>query len=310
MVYIDMVIKLYEGPAPKYMKVIAYNGNTNMTFKFGSSTYSTVSGHALSASGISVGAANTPAFGKSGPIIESFSSRGGTPTLFDKFGARQINQFRLQPVVTGPDRVSISFSLPYNSENLFIGTAASAAHVAGVAALLLQAKGGRKSLSPFDIAIILRGSAIDMDDPKTASFDKGFDYRTGHGLVDALAALNTANCYVTWNLYNSQTDKIHSKLVNGKTIDNPPLCTRMNIEAVVPCGRANGKPVLIELFKNRGTEIFRKSTDTTAKYFLFGNKGTDVYDGRIPPGTYTIRANVNGVYTPKTTFTLRGGRCK
>jgi hypothetical protein len=35
----------------------------------------------------------------------------------------------------------------------------------------------------------LKATAIDMDDPSTAGFDKGFDFGTGHGLIQADAAL-------------------------------------------------------------------------------------------------------------------------
>jgi subtilisin family serine protease len=314
-VYIDIAIKLYEGPAPKYMKIICIECE-NISFEFESGSYSSVVGHQNTAFGVSVGAAyfnNTPAFGKSPPIIEPFSSRGGTPILFDKFGVRQTYEVRQQPLVTGPDGGLTTFFPPYGTDNRFYGTSAAAPHVAAVAALLLQAKGGRKSLSPSEISKILKSTAIDMDDPSTIDFDAGFDYKTGFGFVNASAALNKVlakkKCYVTWNLYNSQTDALNAKLLNGTTIDEPPPCTRTNIEAVVPCGRANDQPVVIELYKNRGNKLFRKRTVSKERYFLFGNNGDNIYNGRIPPDIYTIRAIVNGKYTPKTTFTLRGDRC-
>jgi hypothetical protein len=152
----------------------------------------------------------------------------------------------------------------------------------------------------------------------TVAFDVGFDNKSGYGFVNASAAFNTMmggnvvtlnKFTVTWNLYNSKTDKLNAKLVNGTTILKPPPCTRTNIEAVVPYGLANGKPVLIELYKNNGNELFHARTENMAGYFLFGNIGANVYNGRIPPGTYSIRAKVNDIYTPRTTFTLRGDRC-
>ena len=40
---------------------------------------------------------------------------------------------------------------------------------------------------------ILKETAIDMNDPATAGFDSGFDFATGHGLIDAFRAANRVN---------------------------------------------------------------------------------------------------------------------
>ena len=66
----------------------------------------------------------------------------------------------------------------------------STAHVAGIAALMLQSKGGPKSLTPQQVTQFFEMSAVDMDDPYTNGFDVGFDDATGFGLIDALAALD------------------------------------------------------------------------------------------------------------------------
>ena len=46
-----------------------------------------------------------------------------------------------------------------------------------------------RSLSPDEVYKILEDTAIDMDDPATPGFDFGFDFGTGNGFVNALAAV-------------------------------------------------------------------------------------------------------------------------
>jgi hypothetical protein len=112
-------------------------------------------------------------------------------------------------------------------------------------------------------------------------------------------------CPITWNLYNSRNDKLVMPITEGVRITNPPRCGSTNIEAVVPCNvTSNG--VGIELYQ--GIRLIRNQTELASKYFLFGNKGTNVLGGKMPPGTYSIRATANGMVSPFTTFTL-GGKC-
>jgi Subtilase family len=187
-VFVDMAIVSFSGPLPKYMKVLVF-GEAKFEFYNGSSTSF---GHKIAAMGAGVGAASylrTPAFGVSPPLIEAFSSAGGSPILFDKNGTRLLSKdVRKQPRFTGPDGGVTTF---FGDNNRFFGTSASAPHVAAVAALMLQAKGGPKSLAPQQIFAILQNTTIDMDDPFTSGFDVGFDFRTGYGLINAAAALDS-----------------------------------------------------------------------------------------------------------------------
>ena len=123
------------------------------------------------------------------PQPEPFTSLGGIPTLFDLMG-NPISELRAKPEITGPDGGNTTFFLNQDPEGdgweNFFGTSAAAPHAAGVAALMRELDG---SLTPDEIYSILEQTAIDMDDPLTPGFDTGFDHLTGHGLIQADAAL-------------------------------------------------------------------------------------------------------------------------
>jgi len=103
---------------------------------------------------------------------EPYSSQGPGTTSFPP-------QFRNVPVLTGVDCVDTAagalgfFALP------FCGTSAAAAHVAGVAALLIERA---PTLTSEQLRGVLTGTALDLGPP-------GFDFTYGFGRVDAFAAL-------------------------------------------------------------------------------------------------------------------------
>jgi cysteine-rich repeat protein len=117
--------------------------------------------------------------------------------------------------------------------------------------------------------------------------------------------LEINNCTITYNLYNSKNETLVAPLTNGTVVASPPPCRRLNIEAMVPC--ANGSNVTLELY--RDSRLAKWKFERTSPYFLFGNQGRNVLDGKIVPGSYGIRARVaSGAWSPFTNFTL-GGRC-
>jgi hypothetical protein len=187
-----------SGPNPTRIKITDFSRQLSWTptpstivgIKAG-----TVTGHHNATGDITCGAASydkTPAFGVTPPEIESYSSRGGTPIMFSVSGVRLATpDDRLKPVITAPDNANTSFFIAgYDPENdgkpNFPGTSAAAPHAAGVAALMLQ---GNPGLSFAAIKTALINSCVDMDDDQTPSFDVGFDYRTGNGLIKADAAV-------------------------------------------------------------------------------------------------------------------------
>jgi hypothetical protein len=76
--------------------------------------------------------------------VNEYSSSGGVSIIFDKFGNRALSGVvRQQPRFVGPDAVRTSTY--FNDESgEYYGTTAATAHVAAVAAWMLQLKGGPK----------------------------------------------------------------------------------------------------------------------------------------------------------------------
>ena len=179
-----MIVKFGAGANPSLLKYVYFG---SMTVNEYDTQSSTIYGHSNANGAEAVAAAwykQTPAFGVTPPVLEFYSSAGGTPVLFSTSG-NPINDPRAgKPEITAPDGGNTTFffsdsaSDPDTFPNFF-GTSAAAPHAGGVAALLLQAN---PSLTPANVYTALENSAIDMG---TA----GFDNDSGFGLVQADAAL-------------------------------------------------------------------------------------------------------------------------
>ena len=178
---LELRITLEAGPAPGRVKYV-YFGDLAVN------EYATNSpalyGHPNAAGAAAVGAArysHTPAFGVDPPLLEYFSSAGGTPILRDTAGAPTVD-LRQKPDIVAPDGGDNTFfGSDYESNGWpnFFGTSAAAPHAAGVAALMLDLDA---SLTPAEIHSTMQATAIDMD-------AAGPDFNTGFGLVQADQAL-------------------------------------------------------------------------------------------------------------------------
>ena len=174
-------IEHYAGPLPGRIKLVYFG---TMTINEFATRSATSYGHAIAAGGQAVGAARydrTPEYGVSPPRLESFSSHGGTPILFDTAG-NPLMELRQKPDFVAPDGADNTFfgsDYEGNGSPNFFGTSAAAPHAAGMAALLREYD---SSLGVDALYAAMQDTAIDME-------VAGFDYKSGHGLVQATLAL-------------------------------------------------------------------------------------------------------------------------
>ncbi len=120
---------------------------------------------------ISVGAIDEADVGLD--TIEPFSSVGPSTISFPAAATRQT------PTICGVDWVSVSGAGGFGS--LFPGTSAAAPHIAAICALMLDKS---PTATPSQIRNALTSSAADRG-------TVGFDFIFGHGLADALGAVNS-----------------------------------------------------------------------------------------------------------------------
>lgn len=135
-----------------------------------------VTGHAAAVGVITVGAIN--AHRSSQGVVSDYSSRGPS-TVYTDFD-RQQRWSRDSLGGASIDAVQSRIGRLGYFPNPFYGTSAAAPHVAGIAALMLEA---RPTLTPGDIQTILESTTDDIYDP-------GYDHISGSGRFDAYTAIS------------------------------------------------------------------------------------------------------------------------
>jgi hypothetical protein len=225
----------------------------------------TVQGHPGANGAAAVGAAafyKTPACGIAPAVLETFSSVGGTPILFDKSGARLATPTpRQKPNFVAPDRGNNTFfghilsstadqsTVSQCADNQsypnFAGTSAAAPHAAAAAALMLQAN---STLTAPQIYTALQKTALAMGNTPP-------DYASGYGFIQAdvaLAALPPAAPALTFS---------NSSVVAGTT--TTLTWTSINTTGCTASGGWTGSQST-----NGSTTITAPSTTGTTDYTL------------------------------------------
>ena len=287
---LNVLITKFSGPSPELIKYVIFNQSNSAIIDEYNTMSPTIVGHSNAASAITVGAAsfrNTPAFGKSLPIIEPFSSAGGVPLFFDVNGNSLKPIIRSKPEITAPDGVNTTFfgfDTDLDGFPNFSGTSAAVPHAAAVAALMLEAT--KKQLTPAQISQALQTTAIKMDDPSTS----GAGLIQADKAIAAVATFNNCNTYAAaveqFELINALTDTPLQTLNEGDVIDlneidNDPLSVR----ALVNPEEVGSVELQLE-----GPRSFRRK-ENEAPYALFGDNPPFEYRGeRLPIGLYTLTA--------------------
>lgn len=156
--------------------------------------------------------------------VRSYSSRGGSPILFDAEGNRLANPiFRNKPEIYAPDGVATNF--PTDSPLAeFLGTSASAPHIAGVVALMLERADG--NLTPEEIRTKIQDTALSIEEQSglaqadLAVIESFVSEKIGSDFSDFLHGTDAAD-----NLYGNKGADIliggggHDYLVGGDGID-------------------------------------------------------------------------------------------
>jgi hypothetical protein len=198
---LNIVVGLVAGAAPGRIKIAVEDDGRGSTITQFATNSGTIQGHPGAAGAAAVGAAffaNTPSCGFT-PTVEPFSSAGGDPILFDVNGTRlpAPGVMRQKPDFVGPDggnNTFLGFTLAdggitdastvaecLNNASFpnFFGTSAAAPHVAGIAALFLQAN---PSLTPAQIVSFMQSSAVPMEVTTSGPVP---NVAAGYGLVQA-----------------------------------------------------------------------------------------------------------------------------
>ncbi len=198
---VNLMAGLADGTSPPgRIKIAVEDDGAGASINAFQTHSGTLQGHPGAAGAMAVGAAffaDTPLCGISPARPEPYSSWGGTPILFDNSGTRLAAPLvRQKPDVVGPDGGNTTFfgwpladfGVTDNSSIAeckddpsyphFFGTSAATPHVAGLAALLLQAN---SSLTPTQLYDALRTTAAAMGG--NAPNDQ-----SGYGFIQAEAA--------------------------------------------------------------------------------------------------------------------------
>jgi Subtilase family len=208
---LNLSVGLANGTAAPGRIILSLESNDYGSIDAFATNSATVQGHPSAAGAMAVGAAffaQTPLCGVTAATLESFSSQGGAPILFDSSGNRlTAPTIRTKPDIVGPDGVNTTFfgyplsdsgqtdsstvSQCQNNASYpsYFGTSAATPHLAAVAALLLQAN---NTLTPSQIYSALRSTASPMG-ATTPNDSSGWGFVQADGALTAAGGASTTS---------------------------------------------------------------------------------------------------------------------
>ena len=243
--------------------------------------------HAAAANAIGVAATNAALAGGDGGVfdgtesVERFSSDGPrriffhpdgraiTPGNFSATGGLLLQK----PDVTAADRVSTATP----EFETFFGTSAAAPHAAAIAALMLQAAGGPRSLTRVQLLQAMQDTALEIEAPGD------WDRDSGAGIVDALAAVGAVR--------NPDSDLTPGGIARGVHLTE--LRTHID-EARRECGLANvswtDPDIVSGVTSIKAVHITQPRAALDAAYRACGQMPPAWTNPQIIPGVTSVKA--------------------
>jgi hypothetical protein len=118
--------------------------------------------------------------------------------------------------------------------------------------------------------------------------------RQGPPGTNITKSFQVRGCFQYGIIYDVSTDPITPGPIPVTIFTTvPSVPCQVNIEVVTTCG-FKIQNVGLKLLNKATNQTIRKQTEYEYKYFLFGNRGENVYAGSIPAGEYIIETSVNG----------------
>ena len=232
-------------------------------------------GHPAVSEVLAVGAIDASDPGNDDP--KPFSDWGPS-RIYDSSGTLET---RNKPDVMGIDGVLVTgaggFGRPVDgiSASLFFGTSATAPHVAGIAALVMEAQRlADPSMTKKDVAAkvagILKNTAIDLGEQNSEGYSKVF----GHGRADALAAIESIAAsstsfeldsmaeFTTTYTIDSTGDGIDADTSDGICDDGTVIgSTNCTLRAAIQQANAGSGAVIKFNITGSGTQTIQPTTD-------------------------------------------------